>query len=99
MADIEGGKVTRGAAPGPGSLTGVSVVTAAVGGSPADPPNPFSNSDIQNLISNLLSAGRVPSPASDAQIFYCVIVPPGVNANQGGFIGEHTYFGLAGQNA
>jgi hypothetical protein len=63
----------------PGSSTGVSVVTAAVGSSPADPPNSFSNNDIQDLISNLFNAGRVPSPASDAQIFYCVIVPPGVS--------------------
>lgn len=78
-------------------LFGTTLVSSPVGGSPGDPPNPFSDGDISGLISNLFQAGRLPSPASDDQLFYCVILPPGVNSG-GGFIGEHTFFSLAGVN-
>ena len=80
-----------------GTLFGTTVVTTAIDGSPANPPNPFSDGDISGLISGLCNAGRLPSPATDSQLFYCVILPPGVNSG-GGFIGEHTYFSLAGVN-
>jgi len=82
---------------GHATLFGTTVVASAVGGSPADPPNPFSDGDISGLISNLRQAGRLPSPANDNQLVYCVILPSGVSSG-GGFIGEHTYFGLDGVN-
>lgn len=82
---------------GHATLFGTTLVSSAVGGSPPDPPNPFNDGDISGLISNLCQAGRLPSPASDDQLFYCVILPQGVNSG-GGFIGEHTYFSLAGVN-
>jgi hypothetical protein len=82
---------------GRATLFGTTLVSSAVGGSPADPPNPFNDGDITGLISNLRQADRVPSPANDSQLFCCVVLPPGVNAG-GGFIGEHTYFSLDGVN-
>jgi hypothetical protein len=81
-----------------GTLRGITLVTAAQGSSPARPPNPFSNGDVQTLISNLIAAGRLPSPASDGQLLYCVVMPPNTNFS-GGFAGEHTYYGYGGQNA
>jgi hypothetical protein len=82
---------------GHATLFGTTLVSSAVGGSPANPPSPFNDGDISGLISNLCQAGRLPSPATDSELFYCVILPPGVNSG-GGFIGEHTYFSLDGVN-
>ena len=59
----------------PGTLSGSTSVTSAVGSSPPDPPNPFTVNDIQTLLSNLIAQQKVPSP-SDAQLLYCVILPP-----------------------
>jgi hypothetical protein len=84
---------------GKGTLTGITIVSSGVGSSPANPPNPFSNGNVETLISNLLTAQRVPSPATDGQLLYVVITPPGVSSNQANVIGEHTFFGLAGRNA
>ena len=72
-------------------------VTTAVGSSAADPPNPFADSDVSTLISDLISAGTVPGPASDPQLLYLVFMPQGTGST-GGFIGEHTYFSVAGTN-
>ena len=84
---------------GSGLLHGATLVSAQVGTSPANPPNPFSNTDIETLIRNLIGAGRVPAPAADAQLFYAVILPRNVNTNQSGVIGEHTFFTYSGKNA
>ena len=83
---------------GKGALVGTTAVTTAVGSSPANPPNPFSDGNVSTLISNLVSAGRVPGPGTDSQLLYVVIMPPGVGAG-GSFIGEHTFFSLGGTNA
>ncbi len=84
---------------GRASLQEVVYVTAAVGSAAANPPNPFSDNDVGNLINQLCIAGRVPSPAADNQLFYCVIMPRGVNSTNGNFIGEHTYSTIAGVRA
>jgi hypothetical protein len=73
---------------GQGSLLGTTSVTTS------NPPNPFSDSDVANLIATLISAGTVPAPHTDSQLLYCVIMPVGVNSG-GSFIGEHTYFTAA----
>jgi hypothetical protein len=82
-----------------GTLFGSLLAATPVGGSPANPPNPFTNGDVEGLIQNLCNAGRVPAPATDSQLFYCVIMPPGVNQPGSGFIGEHTFFSIGGANA
>src|SRR5215470_16850545 len=79
---------------GPGSLGSVTVVTDSVGGSPADPPNPFSNDDVWQLVEHLRAAGRIPTAdiGSSAQGLYVVVMPAGVSSNQSGVIGEHSYY-------
>jgi hypothetical protein len=67
-----------------GRYRGKVVVTSS------DPPNPFSDQDIRNLVINLINNRTVPKPSEDSQILYCVVVPVGVNNSASGFIGEHT---------
>lgn len=43
-----------------------------------DPPNPFSYSDVSDIIIHLLDADKLPEPDSDWPILYCVIMPPNV---------------------
>ena len=77
----------------PGSLHGTTIVTTS------NPPNSFSDSDVSNLISSLISTGTVPAPHTDNQLLYCVIMPVGASSG-GNFIGEHTYFRYSdGSNA
>jgi hypothetical protein len=74
---------------GAATLRGTLLVTSS------NPPNPFSNSSVENLIRDLLQAGTLPEPDDDAQILYCVIMPVGVNSEEytnNGTIGEHSYF-------
>jgi len=79
---------------GHGSLGSVTVVTDSVGGSPADPPNPFSNDDVWQLVEHLRAAGRIPTGDIGAagQGLYMVVMPAGVGSNQPGVIGEHSYY-------
>lgn len=79
---------------GHGSLGSVTVVTDSVGGSPADPPNPFSNDDVWRLVEHLRAAGRIPTGdiGSSGQGLYLVVMPAGVGSNQPGVIGEHSYY-------
>ena len=71
---------------GNGVLKGTTLATGS------NPPNPFSNNDVTTLISDCIEAGALPEPDDDGLLFYCVIMPPGVNTNQAGVIGEHSYF-------
>ena len=71
---------------GNGNLRGATVITSS------NPPNPFSDSDIANFLSNLFANGTLPDPSQDSQILYCVIMPVGVNNTSSGFIGEHAFF-------
>src|SRR5205807_660667 len=57
----------------------------------SNPPNPFSDTDVANMITNLLQTGVVPEPDDDNQILYMVVMPVGVNSS-GAFIGEHSFF-------
>jgi hypothetical protein len=81
---------------GSGYLQASIVVAEPVGSSPATPPAGFSNGDISTLLSNLLAAGLMPGPASDSNLLYMVMLPPG--ATQPGLLGEHTYFDYNGTN-
>lgn len=76
-----------------GSVAGFTVVTTPVGNSPGKPPDPFTEDDVQNLLSDLIFHGLVPSP-SDQQMFYCVLMPLGVNhvADAQGEHGHYTYY-------
>ncbi len=58
---------------GNGYITGANFVLA-------DPPNPFSMSDVGNLTWALIDSGHFPDPHdSPGPNFYCVFVSPGVN--------------------
>jgi hypothetical protein len=74
-----------------GSLRQVAYVTSSVGSAPANPPNPFSDSDVSNLIDALCKAGRVSTPFGNDQLFYCVVMPQGVASTSTSFIGEHSF--------
>jgi hypothetical protein len=78
---------------GSGGLGSVTVVSEAIGDSPADPPNPFSNDNVWQLVENLRRANRIPTSdiGSSGQGLYCVILPAGVASDQP-FIGEHSYY-------
>jgi hypothetical protein len=79
---------------GGGTLGSVTVVAESIGGSPADPPNPFSNDDVWQLVEHLRAANRIPTAdiGSSAQGLYVVVMPSGVGSNQPGVIGEHSYY-------
>ncbi len=62
-----------------------------------NPPNPFNDTDVQNLITGCINAGALPDPGSNNQLLYMVIVPPGIAAG-GSFIGEHSYYTRNGVN-
>jgi hypothetical protein len=76
-----------------GSLT----VSTPVGSSPADPPHPFSDGDVSQLLTNLVNTGALPSPVSDPQLLYVVFMPPGVGSS-GTFVGEHSSVSIGGAN-
>lgn len=79
-----------------GSLEGTVLVSSEVGNSPASPPHNFANSDIEALLTNLISHGRLPDPSSDGDLLYMVMLPTG--ASQPGLLGEHTYYSHSGTN-
>jgi hypothetical protein len=70
---------------GPASVRGTTLVTSS------NPPNPFSDQNVVNLISGLLDNGTLPNPLVESVLF-AVIVPKGVSNTGSGFIGEHSYF-------
>lgn len=74
---------------GPGTLA------ASVLATTSDPPDPFSNQDVENLLSGLLAAGSLPSPATDAALLFLVIVPAGVKSQEN-FDGEHSSYDWQG---
>lgn len=71
---------------GTGRLGGHVVISSS------DPPNPFTDRDMAQLVRAQLRAGTVPEPDSDAGLLYCVVLPPGVRAADPRVIGEHSYF-------
>jgi hypothetical protein len=81
---------------GIGHLIGTFTLANAIGAVPADPPNPFSSDDVTSAITELINDGLIPGPATD--LLYMMILPPGVNSNQSGLLGEHAYFALGGLN-
>jgi hypothetical protein len=75
-----------------GFIAGKTVVTNT------NPQNNFTDIQVANLISGLLSAGTLPGPDVDNQTLYCVFMPQGVNSQNAGTIGEHTYYTNASRN-
>jgi len=71
---------------GNATLSGTTLVTTS------DPPDPFSNDDVADLIHGLIKAKTVPEPETSSQLLYCVFMPAGVQFNQPGIIGEHSFF-------
>jgi hypothetical protein len=65
----------------------------------SDPPNPFSDDDVEKFIERLVTHGKIPAPSTSSQLLYCVIMPKGVMSSGGSFIGEHNSFPLSGVNA
>ena len=71
---------------GRGHLLGASVISSS------DPPNPFTDSDVANMISARIGDGTLPGVDEFNQNLYMVIMPQGVNNSTSGFVGEHTYY-------
>jgi len=76
---------------GLGTLAGTTTITSS------NPPNPFSDANVQSFIGSQTTAGALPSPVGNPQLLYVVVPPSGVAAS-GPFIGEHSYFGQSGLN-
>ena len=71
---------------GQGYILGTHTVTTS------NPPASFTDSQVSNLISGLISAGTIPNVDADNQTLYIVFMPKGVGSASSGFIGEHTYY-------
>jgi hypothetical protein len=69
---------------GPGSLRGKSVVASS------NPPNPFQKEHVPQLLIDLLKKGELIGPDQEPQIFYCIIMPPGVKYKFPKQIGDHS---------
>ncbi|HVT58619.1 MAG TPA: hypothetical protein VHR45_09475 [Thermoanaerobaculia bacterium] len=70
---------------GMGSLVGNLVVAAT------EPPSPFSDTDVEGMISEQIANGSLPGPETDDQLLYLVVMPSGVQS-AGSFVGEHSFF-------
>jgi len=68
-----------------GSLLGTRVVDSS------DPPNPFSDDQVQKFVIGQIQAKLVPNPHSDNEIFFCVIMPPGVQFTKADYSGAHSF--------
>jgi hypothetical protein len=71
---------------GRGYLSGSTII------SNSDPPNPFSDSDVGNFLEARIQDGTLPAPDPANQILYMFVMPEGVNNQNSGFVGEHTYY-------
>jgi hypothetical protein len=84
-----------------GRLAGTTIVSSAVGPStsqsPADPPNPFQDSAVAGLVTNLIANRTLPSPDDEPSALYVVIMPKGVSSGTG-FAGEHITRSISGNS-
>ncbi len=69
---------------GPGTLTAAGIVTGA------DPANPFSDGEVQNVIKGLFGDGAIPGPGPED--LYLVIAPANYVPNISNVNGEHSDF-------
>lgn len=72
------------------TLQGLAYISFPIGNSPANPPNPFSEQDVQNFIWDLLRQNLIPISIFDPAHLICVIMPPNVNY-KGTFAGNHSF--------
>ena len=71
---------------GRGYLLGAAVYGAS------NPPNPFTDGDVSSFLQARIADGTLPNLDPDNQNLYLVIMPQGVNNQNSGVIGEHTYY-------
>jgi len=85
-----------------GKLQGSTFVTSPVGPSgsqsPANPPNPFQDSDVATLVTNLMASNALPTPDENPDALFVVIMPTGVSSASTGFVGEHFTRSVAGNS-
>ncbi len=67
---------------GPGTLVDAVTVTSS------NPPNPFSDAQVQSMLQTNINNGTLPNPSTDSQLLYMVIPQPGTNGPNG-VGGEH----------
>src|SRR5205809_6832732 len=60
--------------------------------SASNPANSITDRDVSNILRAGMADGTLPSLDADNQNLYLVIMPQGVNNQNSGFIGEHTYY-------
>jgi hypothetical protein len=71
---------------GAGHLRGALIVTSP------QPPNPFTDDDVRNLVWDMIDQNIFPEPDdSDGANLYVVVMPPFVNPSNTSNIGEHLY--------
>lgn len=63
-----------------------------------DPPNPFTHSDIENMLRSLTAMpdGRLPNPELNDQLLCCVFTPPGWKSDDAEATGYHAKFSIGG---
>jgi hypothetical protein len=83
-----------------GKLAGTTIVSSPVGPSgsqsPADPPNPFQDSNVARLVGNLIANRTLPSPDDEPSALYVVIMPK--NVSNATFAGEHFTSSVSGNS-
>jgi hypothetical protein len=70
---------------GRGYLLGSAVI------SNSNPPNPFTDNDVANFLNARINDGTLPPRDQFGQNLYLFVMPKGVNNQNSGFVGEHTY--------
>ncbi len=70
---------------GRGYLLGAKII------SNSNPPNPFTDNDVANFLTARINDGTLPRHDAFGQNLYLFIMPKGVNNQNSGFVGEHTY--------
>jgi hypothetical protein len=73
------------------TLLSVSYISYQVRNSPANPPNPFSEQDVQNFIQDALSQNLIAISVLDPAHLICVIMPPKVNYTDSSLGGNHSF--------
>lgn len=99
LASIVGGTYMSGLAQYKGIGNGQVLLEWGTRSNGSNPPNNFTDSNVQSLIAAAIDAGTVPAPNDlpGNPYLYTVFMPPGISPKNGAG-GEHTYFNHNGVN-
>ena len=78
---------------GPLSLDGTVTITSS------DPPQTFTDPDIQAMIQAQITGGTVPAPDNSVDRIYAILMPTGHSSGDTPFVGQHQFFDYNGARA